>query len=66
MKVFTASISVVPAHPIPGLPEIGILPAHVGNSRHAVGTHIPETTMHGTMGPRLRGGDTVHEERAAT
>src|SRR5215471_1653787 len=30
---------VVPAHPISGLPEIGTLSAHVGYSRHAMGTH---------------------------
>jgi hypothetical protein len=44
-------------YPISGLPEIGSLGAHVGYSRHALGTHISETEVCGTMGPRLRGDD---------
>src|SRR5262245_61995602 len=44
-------MTVVPAHPISGLPEIGTLGAHVGYSRHAMGTHIPEAIICGAMVP---------------
>ena len=45
MRVIDAP-SVVPAHPISGLPEIGTL--------SAMGTHIPEADARSTMDPRLR------------
>src|SRR5215475_9792225 len=48
---------VVPAHPISGLPEIGSLSAHVGYSRHALGTHRATNSVLWNMGPRLRGDD---------
>jgi hypothetical protein len=41
--------AVVPTHPISGLPEIGPYSAHVGYSRHAVGTHNHRLW---NMGPR--------------
>src|SRR5262245_1695935 len=51
--------AVVPAHPISGLPEIGSASAHVGYSRHASGTYIPEP-----VGPRFRGDDTKERSRS--
>jgi hypothetical protein len=50
---------VVPAHPISGLPEIGTFGAHVGYSRHAMGTHGAPSRGPWNMDPRLRGDDTV-------
>jgi len=47
------TLGVVPAQPISGLPEIGTLRAHIGYSRHALGTHNHRLW---NMGPRLRGG----------
>jgi len=49
---------VVPAHPTSGLAEIGTLGAHVGYSRHAMGTHRAPNRSLWNMGPRLRGDDT--------
>src|SRR5262245_44853684 len=40
-----------------GLPEIGALSAHIGYSRHALGTHRATYPGLWNMGPRLRGDD---------
>ena len=55
--------AVVPAHPISGLPEIGSYSAHVGYSRHAVGTHNHRLW---NMGPRFRGDDTEFDWRRSS
>src|SRR5262245_45880224 len=47
--------SVVPADPISGLPEIGSFSAHVGYSRHASGTHIPEAIVRARWVPAFAG-----------